>query len=240
MIYLIVYQRERKKKLGAYFLPCFRLAGIVTLQCSSMITTSVGRNGLLAQTPSPIPTMGKRMINYSVYMLPNQMDESQPPKAYAKAQVKEVMNFRQFVAHIAEHSGHKRGQVKGVLSDMCSCLVEQLLEGKKIVLDDLGNFWLSLSSEGAESCEAFTAKNITGVRILFTPGEDFENLLGRAAFNPVPSRAAQLATLKAEKTGETTVDLATAKGSSSSTLGGNNDSAGTGNDDSENGEDMLG
>ena len=151
------------------------------------------------------------MINYSVYMLPNQIDDSQPAKAYAKAQVKEVMTFRQFVAHVAEHGGHKRGQVKGVLSDMCSCLVEQLLEGKKIQLDDLGNFWLSLTSEGAESCEAFTAKNITGVRILFTPGEDFENLLGRADFNPVPSRAAQQATLKAEKAGEAMVDLEAAK-----------------------------
>ena len=155
--------------------------------------------------------MGKHMINYSVYMLPNQMDEKQPAKAYAKAQVKEVMGFRQFVAHIAEHGGHKRGQVKGVLSDMCSCLVEQLLEGKKILLDDLGSFWLSLSSEGAENCEAFTEKNITGVRILFTPGDDFENLIGRASFNPVASRAAQQATLKAEKTGETMVDLAAAK-----------------------------
>ena len=155
--------------------------------------------------------MGKHMINYSVYMLPNQMDEKQPAKAYAKAQVKGVMGFRQFVAHIAEHGGHKRGQVKGVLADMCSCLVEQLLEGKKILLDDLGSFWLSLSSEGAENCEAFTEKNITGVRILFTPGDDFENLIGRASFNPVASRAAQQATLKAEKTGETMVDLAAAK-----------------------------
>lgn len=155
--------------------------------------------------------MGKHMINYSVYMLPNQMDEKQPAKAYAKAQVKEVMGFRQFVAHIAEHGGHKRGQVKGVLADMCSCLVEQLLEGKKILLDDLGSFWLSLSSEGAENCEAFTEKNITGVRILFTPGDDFENLIGRASFNPVASRAAQQATLKAEKTGETMADLAAAK-----------------------------
>ena len=155
--------------------------------------------------------MGKRMINYSVYMLPNQMNKEEAPKAYAKAQVKEVMTFRQFVAHIAEHGGHKRGQVKGVLSDTCSCLVEQLLEGKKILLDDLGNFWISLTSMGAENCEAFTSKNITGVKIIFTPGEDFENLLGRAEFNLVASRSAQAATLKAEKAGETTVDLAAAK-----------------------------
>ena len=144
-------------------------------------------------------------------MLPNQMNKDEAPKAYAKAQVKEVMTFRQFVAHIAEHGGHKRGQVKGVLSDTCSCLVEQLLEGKKILLDDLGNFWISLTSMGAENCEAFTSKNITGVKIIFTPGEDFENLLGRAEFNLVASRFAQAATLKAEKAGETTVDLTAAK-----------------------------
>ncbi len=155
--------------------------------------------------------MGNRMINYSVFLLPNQMNKEEAPKAYAKAQVKEVMTFRQFVAHIAEHGGHKRGQVKGVLSDMCSCLVEQLLEGKKILLDDLGNFWISLTSMGAESCDAFTAKNITGVNIIFTPGDDFQNLIGRAEFNLVASRVAQAATLKAEKMGEGTVDLAGAK-----------------------------
>ena len=155
--------------------------------------------------------MGKRMINYSVYMLPNQMNKDEAPKAYAKSQVKEVMTFRKFVAHIAEHGGHKRGQVKGVLSDTCSCLVEQLREGKKILLDDLGNFWISLTSMGAENCEAFTSKNITGVRIIFTPGEDFENLLGRASFNLVASRTTQAASLKAEKKGEDTVDLAAAK-----------------------------
>ena len=153
-------------------------------------------------------------------MLANPIDESKPSKAYAKAQVKEVMSFRDFVNHISNHGGYKRGQVKGVLSDMCSCLVEQLLEGKKVMLDELGNFWLSLSSEGAESCEAFTAKNITGVNIIFSPGEDFENLLSRASFNLVASRAAQNATLKAEKSNEKTVDLEAAKKKNNTSSGG--------------------
>lgn len=149
-------------------------------------------------------------------MFANPIDESKPAKAYAKAQVKEVMSFRDFVNHISEHGGYKRGQVKGVLSDMCSCLVEQLLEGKKVMLDELGNFWLSLSSEGAESCEAFNAKNITGVNIIFTPGEDFENLLSRATFNPVPSCSLQNAALKAEKKGEKTIDIDAVKNNTSS------------------------
>lgn len=155
--------------------------------------------------------MGNHMINYSVFMLQNQMKKDEEPKAYARAQVKEVMSFRQFVDHIAEHGGHKRGQVKGVLSDMCSCLVEQLLEGKKILLDELGDFWISLTSIGAENCEVFTSKNITGVNIVFTPGVDFQNLINNAEFNLVASRIAQAATLKAEKKMLDTVDLAAAK-----------------------------
>ena len=49
------------------------------------------------------------------------------------------------------------------------------------------------------------------MKIIFTPGEDFESLLGRASFNLVASRTTQSASLKAEKAGETTVDLAVAK-----------------------------
>ncbi len=155
--------------------------------------------------------MGDKMINYSVFMLPNPLKPEVAPKAYAKAQAKEVMSFRSFIQHIADHGGYTRGKVKGVLSDMCECLVEMLLEGKKVQLDDLGNFWISLSCDGAESCEKFTADNIKAVNIVFTPGEDFENLIGRAEFAPVASRAAQAATLKAEKTGAKTVDLEAAK-----------------------------
>ena len=139
------------------------------------------------------------------------MKKDEEPKAYARAQVKEVMTFRQFVDHIAEHGGHKRGQVKGVLSDMCTCLVEQLLEGKKILLDELGDFWISLTCIGSESIETFTSKNITGVNIVFTPGVDFQNLINKAEFNLVASRIAQSATLKAEKKMLDTVDLAAAK-----------------------------
>ena len=152
------------------------------------------------------------MIDYSVYLQPNPIDETAAPKAYAKAQMRELMTFTKFVNHIASHNGvFSRGTVKGVLSDAVACLVEQLLEGKKIQLGELGNFWLSLTSTGAETMESFSASNIKEVNIIFTPGEDFENLRGRAEFNLVSSRVAQAATLKTEKTGGTVVDLEAAR-----------------------------
>lgn len=155
-------------------------------------------------------------------MLPNPIDKSADPKAYAKAQVSEVMSFRSFTQHIADHGGYTRGKVKGIISDMCECLVEMLLQGKKVQLDELGDFWISLSSEGAENCEAFTADKIKGINIIFTPGIDFENLINKAEFSPVASRAAQAATLKAEKKGDKTVDLEAAKKKPNSTGDGDN------------------
>lgn len=134
------------------------------------------------------------------------------PKAYAKAQVNEVMSFAKFCKHIADHNGvYSRGTVRGVISDMCECLVEQLLNGNKILLGELGNFSVSLRSTGATTLSDFKSTNIKEVNILFTPGDDFDNLIDRAEFTAVSSRAAQAATLAAEKAGEGTVDLAAAK-----------------------------
>ena len=148
------------------------------------------------------------MIDYSVYMMTPAYSKDETPKAYAKNQVSEIWSLEKFAKHISDHNGgYSRGTVKGVISDMCECLVEQLLNGNKVQLGELGTFGISISCEGAESIEKFTSKNIKEVNILFTPGVDFENLINRAEFNPVASRAAQQATYKAEKAGETTVDL---------------------------------
>ena len=175
------------------------------------------------------------MIDYSVYMMAPTYSKDETPKAYAKNQVSEIWSLEKFAKHISDHNGvYSRGTVKGVISDMCECLVEQLLNGNKIQLGELGTFGISISSEGAESIEKFTAKNIKAVNILFSPGADFENLIGRAEFNPVASRIAQKATLKAEKAGEATVDLEAAKnkvnagGSQSTNEDEEDDSTGTG------------
>lgn len=160
------------------------------------------------------------MINYSVYMMGNPIKPEETPKAYAKNQVNEIWTMEKFARHIADHNGvYSRGTVKGVISDMCECIVEQLLNGNKVQLGELGTFGISIGCTGAESIEKFSAKNIVEVNILFTPGDDFDNLVDRAEFNQVASRLAQAATLKAEKAGETIVDLAAAKAGTSSSAG---------------------
>ncbi|MCH5174171.1 MAG: HU family DNA-binding protein [Bacteroidales bacterium] len=182
------------------------------------------------------------MIDYSVYMQSFPFDEAAAPKAYAKAQMRESMTFKKFVEHVASHgAGYSKGTVEGIVSDLCACIVEQLLNGNKVQLGDLGNFWISLSSDGADTMAEFTADNIRAVNIIFTPGEEFENLIGKATFNVVASRIAQAATLKTEKAGGTTVDLAAAKAATKGDAG-DGDTSGSGGgttDDTEGGGSAL-
>ena len=152
------------------------------------------------------------MIDYSIFMWKSPLKEDAVEMAYAKNQVRKVLTFDEFVKHISDHNGvFTRGTVKGVVSDTCSCLVEQLLMGNKVQFGELGIFSISITSEPATSLKNFSEDNIKEVNILFNPGEDFENLRSKAEFNLVASRAVQTATIKAVKANETTVDLEAAK-----------------------------
>ena len=169
------------------------------------------------------------MIEYSIYMMGNPIKPEEAPKAYAKNQVREIWDLNKFCKHIASHNaGYSRGMVKAILSDMCDCLVEQLLNGNKIKLGEFGIFSLSISCEGAESLDKFTEDNIKEVNINFNPGIDLVNLRPKAEFSLVASRAAQAAVLKAEKANEATVDLKAAKKKPNSSEEGGNKPSGNG------------
>ena len=128
--------------------------------------------------------------------------------AFAIAQYADVMTIEKFARHIATHGCvYSRADISAILYMAVDCMREQLLEGKKIRLGDLGDFSVNLSSKGAETADKFTAQNITGVNVVWDPGMEFKNLLAEAEFNLVASRNAQAAVLKAIKAGQTTVDL---------------------------------
>ena len=128
--------------------------------------------------------------------------------AYAIAQYADVMTIEKFAKHIATHGCvYSRADISAILYMAVDCMREQLLEGKKIRLGDLGDFSVSISSKGAETADKFSAQNITGVNVVWDCGQEFKNLIADAEFNLVASRSAQAAVLKAIKAGQTTVDL---------------------------------
>ena len=128
--------------------------------------------------------------------------------AFAIAQYTDVITIEKFARHISTHgSVYSRADISAILYLAVDCMREQLLEGKKIRLGDLGDFSIIRESKGAETADKFTSQNITGVNVLWTPGTEFKNLLADAEFNLVASRNAQAALLKAIKAGQTSVDI---------------------------------
>lgn len=146
-------------------------------------------------------------LNYSVALRPNPFDKDASPKAYATAQINGELSLKQLSKRVSSQTTVSRADVVAVLTATVDNLLEALCEGKQVDFGELGKFRLQLTSEGAATAEEFTANNITGVNIQFVPGEELKDLFAGITFNLVPTRAAAKAVLKAEKAGETTVDL---------------------------------
>ena len=149
------------------------------------------------------------MLNYSIAMRSNPIDKGAPKKAYATSQYSEVMNINQFAEHIASHgSVYKRSDVAAILTMAVDCLREQLLEGKKVELGDLGFFYVRISGEGAPSAAEYNpAIYVKKLNVKWQCGARFKDLLGEAVFNLVAPRSVSQKVLKAHKAGETTVDI---------------------------------
>ena len=134
--------------------------------------------------------------------------KTEKQNAFAIAQYTGVMNIDKFARHISSHgSVYSRADIAAILYLTVDCMREQLLEGKKIRLGDLGDFSVSLSSKGVEDPNAFNAQNITGVKVIWEPGAEFKSLRDDAEFNLVASRDAQAAVIKAIKRGKDNVDI---------------------------------
>lgn len=89
-------------------------------------------------------------------------------KWFAKNVVEETFDLDALAEHMSNHnSPYSKGVIKGLLTDMISCIKELLLEGKNVKIDDLAIFSLGIKNKVmADTEEDFTvSKNISGVKL---------------------------------------------------------------------------
>ena len=154
--------------------------------------------------------------------------KTEQQKVFAVAQYAEVMDLSKFAKHISTHGcvyGH--ADINAVLNIAVDHIREELLEGKKIRLGALGDFYITLSSNGVADASTFTAQNITDVKVQWEPGPDFKNLINEAEFNLVAPRSAQAKLIKAVKEGKDSVDLTSPDGGNNTTTGGSGSQGGS-------------
>ena len=150
-------------------------------------------------------------LNYSVSLRPNPLDKDAAPKAYATSQINGELTLKQLSKRVSSQTTVSRADVVAVLTATVDNLLEALTEGKQVDFGELGKFRLQIASIGTEKLTAITAAHITGVNIQYVPGEDLKTIFGTLEFQPVASRAAQAAALRAEKEGKTVADLLKSK-----------------------------
>lgn len=131
-------------------------------------------------------------------------------KTFAVAQQARVLDLSDMAEHMSSHdSKYNKGDVMAVLTQLAQCLREQLLLGNKVVLGDMGAFYVTLTGEGADNAETYTTALIKRVGVRWEPSTPLKDLVSVAQFRFVGSRDAQIAARKADK--ERLNDLATKK-----------------------------
>ena len=107
-------------------------------------------------------------------------------KWFAHGKTIETLNTRKLANHIAEHGSiYTPDVVFGVLEKFRSCLLEMLLESKRVKIDGLGIFFTTLENEkgGAAKKEDFTPqKNLKALHIRFLPDQVAETNISSREF----------------------------------------------------------
>ena len=124
-------------------------------------------------------------IIYEIYQ--NQVeDHPSNGKYFARVKTIETLNTRKMANHIAEHGSiYTPDVIFGVLEKFRSCLIEQLLNSRKVKIDGLGIFYLTAecAKGGAESPEKFNVqKNIEALHIRFLPDTEQETNISSRQF----------------------------------------------------------
>jgi len=109
-------------------------------------------------------------VLYKIYQNTNSNSTSNG-KFYGRVVATKTMSYQELCKHMSEHNSvYGEDVCSGVAIKLQNCILEQLLEGKKVQFGELGTFYLATKSVGANTEEDFTVtSNIKGLYLRFAP-----------------------------------------------------------------------
>ena len=107
-------------------------------------------------------------------------------KWFAQVKTLETLNTRKLAQHISEHGSiYTPDVVFGVLEKFRTCLIEMLLESKKVKIEGLGTFYTTLENTkgGAQSKDKFNVNtHLKALHIRFLPEQTTEENISSRQF----------------------------------------------------------
>ena len=166
-------------------------------------------------------------ILYEVYK--NDIKDSESVmygKYYARLKSIETMSMARMAKHISEHgSVYTEDVVEGVMKKFKTCLLEMLLESKKVKVAGLGTFYLTAECQkgGADKEEDFNVKeHLKALHIRFLPDQAAEDNISSREF----IKKAEFVNVKTLMSG-TDEEASSASNTGNTSTGGNTSNTGS-------------
>lgn len=121
-------------------------------------------------------------INYVVTPRVNPKNLTAPRKFYAIAKSNGEETVRQLATEISKRTSLSSADIFAVIEALIDLVPERLAQGNIVRLGEFGSFSISLSSEGVETEENFTASNIKSNSLNFRPGKLVQKVLDGAEY----------------------------------------------------------
>jgi len=121
-------------------------------------------------------------MKYRLIQKANPLEPENIRKWYASPVKAGTINNYQLSKGISSKSSLTRGDVMNVIENLVDEIPRYLTEGYSVNLNNFGTLRLSLSSEGVNEPQKFTAENIKNMRVVFTPSPEFKDSLQKMNF----------------------------------------------------------
>ena len=121
-------------------------------------------------------------IKFKTQPRKNPRDMAAPDKFYAAAIGNGETDMESLAEMIAYQSTLTDTDCYAVLRSLEHNIISELNQGRIVKLGSLGNFQVSISSEGKVTPGEVTAADVTKSRILFRPGKKLRKLLGELTY----------------------------------------------------------
>ena len=122
------------------------------------------------------------LAKYSVVAKVNPQDPQGPRKYYPSYKSSGRANRRTLALEAADRSTLSDADMDASLANMLTLIPKHLALGEIVDLGDFGSFRLTISTEGADTEEEITVRNIKKVGVRFTPGPVFKEMLSQVKF----------------------------------------------------------
>ena len=121
-------------------------------------------------------------INYKTIARKNPQDLAAAPKYYAAVSANGSVDFETLAEMISNQCTVTETDCIAVLTVLEQNIIRELKQGRIVRLGKLGNFQVSLSSEGFVRPQDVTSNAVKKSRILFRPAKKMRELLQNLSF----------------------------------------------------------